>query len=139
MTTNNIRMINASELRLGNFILFKNGPKISAVACGFSQLELLAKDPSLFFAVKLKPEHFEKCGFIENTDYALLPDAREFILTLPVHGNNANEIYGYMKNNRECFARATVNKQPVSVNVFHLHGLQNLYFALTGKEMEVKF
>jgi hypothetical protein len=92
-------------------------------------------DTGSFFPVLLKPEWFTKCGFNENKNYALLPEAREFILTLPVQGNNKNEIYGYMKNNKECFVRATVNNLPVSGNIFHVHGLQNLYYSLTGNEL----
>ncbi len=79
----------------------------------------------------------EKCGFEENKEYALLPEAREFLLTLPVIGNNKNEICVYIKNNGECFGRAAVNGMPVSNNFFHLHQLQNLFNALTGKELEV--
>ncbi len=131
-------MINPSELRLGNLVLFKTGTRIIPVPVDFSHLEMMGKDLSVFFPILLKPEWFEKAGFIENKKYALLPDAREFICTLPVQGNQQNEIYGYMKNNKECFARAVVNKVPVSANVFHVHGLQNLYYALTGKELVIK-
>ena len=89
------------------------------------------------FPVILRAELFEKAGFIENKDYPLLPDAREFKLVLPVIGTQKNEIAGYIKNNKECFARATVNGLAVSNNVFHLHRVQNLYYALTGEELLV--
>ncbi len=131
-------MINPAELRLGNLVLFKTGTRIIPVPVDFSHLEMLAKgELSVFFPVLLKPEWFEKAGFIENKKYALLPDAREFICALPVQGNQVNEIYGYMKNNKECFARATLNKIPISENIFHVHGLQNLHYALTGKELSI--
>ena len=132
-------MINPSELRLGNFILYKTGTRIIPVPVDFSHFESMAKgDVASFFPLLLKPEWFEKCGFIENKKYALYPEAREFVLVLPVQGNNKNEVYGYMKNNKECFARATVNDLPVSGNVFNVHGLQNLYYGLTGKEMAIR-
>ena len=89
------------------------------------------------FPVVLKPELLEKCGFIENKNYALLPDAREFKLVLPVIGNAQNEIHAYVKNNKECFGRATINNLPISNNFYHLHQLQNLYFALTGEELSI--
>ena len=73
-----------------------------------------------------------------NKDYPLLPDAREFILVLPVIGNHKNEIRAYIKNNKECFGRAVVNGLPVSNNFYHLHQLQNLFFALTNEEINVK-
>jgi hypothetical protein len=79
----------------------------------------------------------ESAGFLENKDYPLSPQAREFKLQLPVIGNNKNEILAYIKNNKECFARAMVNGLPVSNNIFHVHQLQNLYYALTGEELKV--
>ena len=86
----------------------------------------------------LKAEILQKCGFVENEKYPLWPAAREFILVLPVIGNANNEIRAYIKNNKECFARAVVNNLPVSNNLYHLHQVQNLYFALTNEELEVK-
>lgn len=132
-------MINVSELRLGNYILHKLNGKISMLACSFAHFELLGKgDAPSFFPVVLKPELLQKCGFTENKNYPLLPQAREFILTLPVIGNHKNEVYGYVKNNGECFVRATVNGAVASNNFFHLHQLQNLFFTLTDKELEIK-
>ena len=132
-------MINASELRLGNYILFKLNGKISMIPCDFIHFEQLHKgDTSSFYPVMLKPDLFQKCGFIENKDYALLPQAREFTLVLPVIGSNNNELFGYVKNNGECFVRATVNHNIASINFFHLHQLQNLFYFLTGNELEIK-
>ena len=105
----------------------------------FTHFELLQKgDVANFYPVILKPELLEKSGFAENKDYPLLPQAREFILTLPVMGTNKNELYGYVKANGECFIRATMNGHVASNNIFHLHQLQNLYFSLTGNELEIK-
>ncbi len=132
-------MIDAAGLRLGNYILYKASVRIIAVPCTFMHFELLSKGGNApIFPVPLKPEILEKCGFIENKKYALLPQAREFKLALPVSGAGANEIWSYVKNNGECFARAVANATPISNNIFHLHALQNLYFALTGSELEIK-
>lgn len=89
------------------------------------------------FPVVLKADILEKAGFTENKKYALLPEAREFVMALPVIGNSENEIRAYIKNNKECFARATLNNLPISNNIYNLHQLQNLYYALTGKELDV--
>jgi len=132
-------MIQPSELRLGNFILFKNQGRISMVRCDFMHFDLLHKgDTSSFYPVVLKAEILQKSGFIENKDYPLLPQAREFVLVLPVIGNHKNELFGYVKTNGECFVRATVNGAVATNNFFHLHQLQNLFFALTGTELEIK-
>lgn len=132
-------MINANELRLGNYVLQKVNTRIIPVECTFQHFELLQNGNSKdIYPVTLKAEILEKAGFSENKDYPLLPEAREFILVLPVIGNNKNEIRAYIKNNKECFGRAVVNGLPVSNNFYHLHQLQNLYFALTNDEMDVK-
>lgn len=131
-------MINENELRLGNYILQKINTRIIPVKFTHQHFELLkvgnTKD---LFPVILKAEVLEKCGFSENKKYPLLPEAREFILVLPVIGNATNEIRAYIKNNKECFGRATINNLPVSNNFYHLHQLQNLYFALTAEELDV--
>lgn len=132
-------MIQPSELRLGNFVLHKHQGKISMVPCNYVHFDLLHKgDNSSFYPVVLKPELLLKSGFIENKDYPLLPQAREFVLVLPVIGNHKNELFGYVKTNGECFVRATVNGAVATNNFFHLHQLQNLFFALTGTELEIK-
>ena len=131
-------MIEASELRQGNYILHKSGVRILPVRCTFQHFEMLSKGLAKdVFPIALKPEILQKCGFIENKKYHLLPDAREFVLTLPVMGNNKNEIYAYINSNKESYARATINDLVISNNFYYLHQLQNLYHALLGKELEV--
>lgn len=132
-------MINASEFRLGNMVLHKSNGRISMVPFDYIHFDLLGKgDTASFFPIVLKPEMLTKCGFVENKDYPLAPQSKEFILVLPVIGSNKNEIYGYVKSNGECFARATVNGAIASNNFFYLHQLQNLYYTLTGEELELK-
>lgn len=132
-------MINATELRLGNHVLHKSSGRIQAIAITPDHFDKLMKGAAPdFFPVVLKPEWFLKCGFIENENYPLLPQAREFKLALPVQGEHKNEIVGYLKSNGECFARAVVNGAVASNNLHHLHQLQNLYFALVSSELDIK-
>lgn len=131
-------MINIYELRVGNHIMQKVNNRILKVSCNHEHYELIANGNKDVFPIILKAEILEQCGFIENKDYPLLPDAREFKLTLPVIGNHKNEIVAYIKNNKECFGRAVVNGLTASNNFFHLHQLENLYYALTGEELNVK-
>lgn len=131
-------MIDPSELRLGNYILHKAGVRILPTKCGFQHFELLSKGLAKdIFPIALKPEMLQKCGFIENKKYYLLPDAREFILTLPVMGKNKNEMYAYINSNKESYARATINDLIISNNFYYVHQLQNLYFAVIGNELEI--
>ena len=132
-------MINANELRMGNYVLHKVANKVSKVQCSYAHFQLLAAgDAASFYPVILNPDVLEQCGFVENKEYSLLPTAREFIIALPVMGSNKNEIYAYVKNNKECFARVGVNGLVASNNFYHLHSLQNVYFALTGEELIIK-
>ncbi|HWJ90461.1 MAG TPA: hypothetical protein VNR87_05080 [Flavisolibacter sp.] len=131
-------MINVSELRLGNYILQKYGGRIVTVKCSYQHFELISREGTRdLYPVVLKAGLLEDCGFSENPDYPLLPGAREFLLVLPIPGSNKNELRAYIKNNNECFGRATLNGLPASTNFYHLHQLQNIYFALTGKEMMI--
>lgn len=128
-------MINAQEFRLGNYLLQKINTRILPVRCTYQHFELLSKGEKDIYPIVLQPVHLEKAGFRENKDYPLLPSAREFILTLPVQGSHQNEIRAYIKNNKECFARAVINNLPVSNNIYQVHQLQNLYYALTAEEL----
>jgi hypothetical protein len=133
-------MINISELRLGNYILHKVNNKVSVVKCAFQHFELVNKEGTRdLYPVVLKSEILGRCGFTENESYPLRPGAQEFVLLLAVPGSDKNEIKAYVKSNKECFGRATVNGLTVSQNFFHLHQLQNLYFILTGKEMALPY
>ena len=108
------------------------------VRCGLAHFKMFAEGNTKdFFPVVLTPELFIKAGFVENKDYPLLPDAREFKLMIPVLTDNDTEIQAYVKNNKECFARVSVNKFIASNPVYNLHQLQNLYYSLTGKEMDL--
>ena len=131
-------MINPNEFRFGNYLLQKINNRIVPVSYNVSHVELVIKgELKDLFPLVLKPELLEKAGFVENKDYPLLPDAREFRLVLPVIGSQQNEICAYVKNNKECFGRAVVNGFPASNNFYNLHQLQNLYFSITGEELAI--
>ncbi|GAA4744521.1 hypothetical protein [Flavisolibacter ginsenosidimutans] len=132
-------MIKSSEFRLGNYLMHKTGVRVLTVACTFEHFALMAKDGGKdLFPVVLSPKLLDGCGFVENKKYALLPESREFVLALPVMGSGDVNIKAYVKNNKECFARLMMNNVPLSNNLFHLHSLQNLYFAFTAQELLIK-
>ena len=94
-------MINLSELRPGNYILQKINTRILPVRCApahFGLGDMTSKD---LFPIVLSEQNLIKAGFIENKKYALLPDAHEFIRTLPVPGSGDVEIRAYIKNNKD--------------------------------------
>ena len=119
--------------------MHKTGVRILTVRFTPEHFGLVAKGGEKdLFPVVLSPQLLERCGFIENKKYPLLPESREFIRLLPVMGGGDLEIKAYIKNNKECFARVMLSGVPVSNNFYHLHQLQNLYFSLTGEELAVK-
>lgn len=131
-------MIKKEEFRPGNYLLHKTGVRVLTVRCTLEHFALMAKGGEKdMFPVMLSAAVLEKCGFAENKKYALLPESREFILVVPVIGSGETAIRAYIKNNKECFGRAMLNNVPVSNNFYHLHQLQNLYFALTGNELDL--
>ena len=131
-------MIKKEEIRLGNYVMHKTGVRILTVRCTLAHFALLAKGGEKdLFPVVLAAPVLEKCGFAENKKYALLPESREFVLVVPVIGGGDVEIKAYIKSNKECFGRVMLNNVPVSNNFHYLHQLQNLYFFLTGTELEL--
>jgi hypothetical protein len=131
-------MIKMDEFRLGNYLLHKTAVRIKMVPCTMEHFSLFEKQGGKdLFPVVLSADIFTKAGFIENKDYELLPDAREFKLPIPVNTNHQTMIHGYVKNNKECFARAFVNNLPCSNPLYSLHQLQNLYYSLTAGELSI--
>lgn len=131
-------MVNLKELRPGNTVLFKDAGRIRQHTLDATLFAVLLQRPADFFPVVLNAEVLQQIGFAENKKYALLPAAREFILVLPVPGSAQVDLRGYIKNNGECFARAFANNEPISRNVFSLHALEDLYYALTGTAVSEK-
>ena len=123
---------------MGNYLMQKTGVRILTVRCSFEHFTLMAKGGEKdLYPVVLSASILEKCGFAENKKYALLPESREFLFALPVMGGGDIEMRAYIKSNKECFGRVMLNGVPVSNNFHHLHQLQNLYFTLTGQELEL--
>ncbi|MGE5522041.1 MAG: hypothetical protein ACM3VS_19110 [Candidatus Dadabacteria bacterium] len=131
-------MITPTEIRIGNYIQQKIHTRILPVTATAAHFHLIetggGKD---LYPVTLKADILEKAKFTENKDYPLLPDAREFILLVPVQASSNVQLRCYIKSNKECFGRAFVNDIPASNTVHQLHELQNLYYGLTGEELPV--
>lgn len=132
-------MLDPNQLRPGNVILQKTGVRILPVRVGAAQLEALFTGAKDVFPVTLKPDILTNAGFVENKKYPLLPQAREFVLDVPVPGGAEVQIKAYVKSSGECFARAMITQISVSAPVHQLHQLQNLYYALAGAELPMKY
>jgi hypothetical protein len=131
-------MINIEELRIGNTVLHKASVRILPTQLTLQHFEALSKNGTKdFFPVVLKADVLQKCGFTENKNYPGLPTSREFSLPLPVPGEQKTEVFAWIKTNGECFGRVMTDGKAISRNVYHLHQLQNLIYAITGTELEV--
>jgi hypothetical protein len=118
--------LQANELRIGNWI--------EAVAdMGNYQMKMtehnftsVARNPNCVNPIPLTPEILEKCGFTKDGDFMSIDIGNNTIINCLGNG---------------CWVDKIVNECEYSVGLGgadYLHQLQNLYFALTGKELEYK-
>jgi hypothetical protein len=118
-------MIQLNEIRLGNLVKADN-EKIwnstyngSIVAVDIDILMDIFKDENLYSPIPLSVELLEQAGFKwQGGDH---------------YANEENDIWIEDKSGLYRFARPFLTKY----NLKYLHQLQNLYFALTGTELEV--
>lgn len=142
-------MIKASELRIGNIILYLNelyvvdGIKYEPNApsskwrIGFRMVDdnnqaarILrnAKMENWIEPVPLEPEILEKCGFIQGND---LTDRNVFYATGRHKGIASVTVSGGI------MISGAGKSMVLDAHIEYLHQLQNLYFALTGDELVV--
>lgn len=104
------------ELRIGNIV---QGMQVTVVK-SLSEREINGWNCGSFSGIPLTEEVLLKCGFEKYDTYS----------------NNGIELNF---ENNEYFLYDSGETRNISDNpVKYLHQLQNLYFALTGKELEVK-
>lgn len=127
-------MIKANELRKGNLIHYKG--KVESVV-GIDQDDYIIIDNDYYDdgiehvkeddgdPIPLTPEWLERCGLFEN--------GSTYKGELKFKGCGHLTIEVIEKGSLGYFA--PFNK---SIEIKHLHQLQNLYFALTGEELNVK-
>lgn len=111
-------VLKAEELRLGNFAT--NTEENQCIRVGLGDLILINRQPNTYNAIPLDEEWLLKLGFTKHHDNyyndVLMIDAEFDFKTYP------NQIGSAIK---------PANSQKIK----YVHQLQNLYFALTGKEL----
>lgn len=132
-------MIQANELRIGNWIQINNGDgKRPPYNYGITShdIEEIDRYGDDYFPIKLTPEILEKCGFESRTvtvkDRYGENTSNHFDIELE-GGNNI-----FLLEQNVDGVKFFIFESPVTVYVRYLHQLQNLYFALTGEELTVK-
>ena len=127
-------MINANELRIGNWVKFKHLLgfiiTIKQDNCEIQSDRIIVNSSyDDIIPIPLTPEILEKCGFekedIEtHTDKTTRGLYKSILMMLPATSN--------------CWYAAPFG-YPLSLHrTLYLHQLQNLYFALTGEELIYK-
>jgi hypothetical protein len=125
-------MIPANELRIGNWIqvlgIYKNSFERAGIIQADAELIRLCADSKVgLLGIELYPELLGKCGFSER-----LPDSEKVIS----YRNDSNVILNSYKSNQDEWFLYPVLWDPYA-KIKYLHQLQNLYFALTGKELKI--
>lgn len=127
--------IAASELRIGNVFKWNI---LASMGKGIDRVNLEnIKYYEFFDGIPLTEEILLKCGFENNS--ILLSEQR--ILDIHDEGSVsfldselATELFKSTWNGRDDLF---YNIMVIARNIKYLHTLQNLYFALTGKELEI--
>jgi hypothetical protein len=130
-------MISANELRIGNYVgsdHFKDRDVIVKVRL-IGQDQAIVEhpnglsEPMLYNGemrgITLTEDLLLKCGFIDISSY------KDFRLVIN------EDLYIEVSLRKNINAYVSVSDIDI-INVIYLHQLQNLYYALCGKELEVK-
>lgn len=129
-------VIKANELRVGNILLDKDGKP--------AQVEAICRVPSsasylIEFAglgntsgfveelkpIELSPEMLLRCGFEKNGKNYFSHNDKFYHIQEDAYDCNGN--FGYCLN----------DEKSIFLELKSLHQLQNLYFCLTGEELEI--
>ena len=115
----------ANELRIGNLVL--NDDSIEEVT--LQHLDLLVHDNTYFKPIPLTEEWLLKFGF-ENLG-EIKEVSNRYVLFNVIDGTSNFELYEYGNEYDACIDDNSIYIHELK----YVHQLQNLYFALTGKEL----
>lgn len=130
------------ELRIGNWVASCNentrdNPEtwvvgkvysIGSIECQFEQIEVETEDEfthffkDSYFGIPITEQVLLDCGFKKKQDYI----------------TGVGLCYFYTKESVKYRIDSFFNIPVLSIKLKHLHQLQNLYFTLTGTELEYK-
>lgn len=118
-------MINANELRIGNYFFYKGEIiNIGHIQKNFHSVLINGVGVygwGKFEPIPLTPEILEKCGFEKDRSGFALPDKMSLSFSIDKDGQyNA------------CWEDRSLH---LPYRIKYLHQLQNLYFAITGEEL----
>lgn len=124
-------MIKANEIRIGNYVSLKCGTHVPIADGGILAISQKRFECS---PIHLTPEILEKCGFRMYCEKSIKTE----------WDNNPRFSYQYLCKNDRFIVTHTPSddadrtfRAANDLIVKHLHQLQNLYWCLCGKELEI--
>lgn len=128
-------MIQANELRIGNWVHWYETCKVTAIDTnGGNYISIVTNrgehrieiDIERFKPIPLTPEILEKAGFVIDYSWQIPKVQKDnFVMYIDnSDGFTLSANFGHI--------------QQLDVEIKYLHQLQNLYYCLTGKELEIK-
>ena len=132
----NVDNMNASELRIGNLIVL--GSIIATVSIiekfkGTNAINEVNQD--MICPIPLTKDWLKKLGLKKHSvDDFYFIELEEYILQVVVNGFS-----GTLKKDSSWFVSITTGfgSQPVTITKKYVHEIQNLYFALSNKELTI--
>jgi hypothetical protein len=121
-------MVQPNELRINNWIIVNDGekPPYNYQLTGFD-IYKIDEGGSGIEPIPLTPELLEKCHWVRTITGIYVRKADRFKFRIEfAHG----DVWLYVEQHDR--------DSSIEVELQYLHECQNLYFALTGKELEIK-
>ena len=129
----------AKELRIGNFVMYS-----SVITVNENKIKECVQHPERFGPLQITAEWLLRFGFVkvvrtaENWYEAEYSIACGTDVYISYAENFSLEIYDFALSNKEYLNNKFFTILPSFNQVKTVHGLQNLYFALTGNELTIK-
>jgi hypothetical protein len=123
-------MIPVNELRIGNKVLVKY--KEDEVGYGEDVISTIESIQSQKVRIK-EDEYWHRCEDIEGV--VLTSEILEKCGFVKQNGYPYKFLYGYLRLRNSVFF---FKYHDIEIEILYLHQLQNLYFALTGEELNIQ-
>ena len=130
-------MIKAQELRIGNLVY--NGFNEVITAQSVTELSIGGYNIETIKPIPLTQYWLDKFGF--ETDYNDIEKTKQSYLLIDSYGLIIKSYMSELDTTKLCLCvmeEYAEDTDELTVTIYYIHQLQNLYFALTGEELTIK-